>query len=430
MRRNRVRSYTIDAENEEEFNKQCDSFLKHLEYNNKNNEEIKELTEENNINYDDFGEINSEDDFGDENDSFDSLNKIEDKNIDQDEKNIELLCIYLKQSIALQAKNNNNNGNDNIFYRYKNPLHILSGNAIYDLNIKELVDDIMTENELGNKNEINDDCEKNNSLKDFISQNIKGDCTLKIMFMSNNDSTLNSYVNNFFSIENKKEKNKDIDNIDFEIRKKQIRLFNKNISLQIFDTSNKFHNNLSSKIYYQFSNAFFIFIEATNHNVQKYMEDIFIKLDKYLFEKTIVIFGVNMLFEQDCSIDGFNLKEFASNKNCLYIPIKINDFTMKNHIILNILNLILIKKIDNKKESTRKYSKDDKKIGNMKKDLTNKINDLSYKNMNNYIYDITKMDIPNSIGYKKDYRIYHLNAFDTEKKNIFSKKKSRKWSDN
>ena len=426
MRRNRVRSYTIDAENEEEFNKQCDSFLKNVEYNNKNNEVINELIEENNIKYDDFGETNSEDDLGDENDCFDSLNKIEDKNIDQDEKNIELLCIYLKQSIALQAKNNNYNGNENIFYRYKNPLHILSGNAIYDLNIKELVDDIMTENELENKNEIND----NNSLKDFISQNIKGDCTLKIMFMSNNDSTLNSYVNNFFNIENKKEKNKDIDNIDFEIRKKQIRLFNKNISLQIFDTSNKFHNNLSSKIYYQFSNAFFIFIEATNHNVQKYMEDIFIKLDKYLFEKTIVIFGVNMLFEQDCSIDGFNLKEFASNKNCLYIPIKINDFTMKNHIILNILNLILIKKIDNKKRSTRKYSKDDKNIGNMKKDLTNKINNLSSKNESNYIYDITKMDIPNSIGYKKDYRIYHLNAFDTEKKNIFSKKKSRKWSDN
>lgn len=47
-------------------------------------------------------------------------------------------------------------------------------------------------------------------------------------------------------------------NVDFEIRKKQIRLFNKNISLQIFDTSNEFHNNISSKIYYQFSNGFFI----------------------------------------------------------------------------------------------------------------------------------------------------------------------------
>ena len=103
---------------------------------------------------------------------------------------------------------------------------------------------------------------------------------------------------------------------------------------------------------------------------------------------------------------------------------------MKNHIILNILNLILIKKIDNKKESIRKYSKDESNIGNMKKDLTNKINNLSSKNLNNYIYDITKMDIPDSIGYKNEYRTYLLNVFDTEKKNIFSKKKSRKWSEN
>jgi len=39
--------------------------------------------------------------------------------------------------------------NENIFYRYKNPSHIFSGNYIYDWNIKELVDEIMTENELG-----------------------------------------------------------------------------------------------------------------------------------------------------------------------------------------------------------------------------------------------------------------------------------------
>ena len=93
--------------------------------------------------------------------------------------------------------------------------------------------------------------------------------------MSNIDSFLNSYINNLFFNWKKKEKNEDIDNIDFKIRKKQIRLFDKNISLQIFDVSNKFHNNLSYKIYYKFPNAFFILIEATNHNVQKYMEDFF-----------------------------------------------------------------------------------------------------------------------------------------------------------
>ena len=39
------------------------------------------------------------------------------------------------------------------------------------------------------------------------------------------------------------------------------------------------------------------------------------------------------------------------------------------------------------------------------------------------------MNIPNSLGYQKDYRINHLNAFDTENENIFSKRKMRKWSD-
>ena len=56
----------------------------------------------------------------------DIIDKLEDNHIEQDEKNIELLCIYLKQSIALQAKNNNKNGNDNIFYRYKNKDKIIS----------------------------------------------------------------------------------------------------------------------------------------------------------------------------------------------------------------------------------------------------------------------------------------------------------------
>jgi hypothetical protein len=49
------------------------------------------------------------------------------------------------------------------------------------------------------------------------------------MFMSNIDSSLN--INNLFFKWKKKEKNEDIDNIDFEISKKQIWLFSKNISL-------------------------------------------------------------------------------------------------------------------------------------------------------------------------------------------------------
>ena len=447
MRRRRVRSYTIDAENEEDFKRKCDSALKNESFDimANNTQKIEELEDEyeNDMNnnilvekddlvYEGFGDINEEDDFEDEIDSEDIIDKLEDNHIEQDEKNIELLCVYLKHSIAIQAKENINDINENIFYRSKNPLHTLSGNAIYDLNVKELVDNIMTENEFDESNEIemenNKQNGKSNSLKEFISQNIKGDCTLKIMFMSNNDSTRNLYVQKFFmnNIEND-EQNIYKNNVDFEIRKKQIRLFNKNISLQIFDTSNEFHNNISSKIYYQFSNAFFIFIEATNHKVKEYLENIFSKLEKYLSEKTVIIFGVNMLFEQDCCIDGFNLKEFCTNNNYLYIPLKINDFTVKNNIMLKILNLILIKKIDNKKDIIRNNSNEDKKLRNK---ITDKIIHLTTKNENEkkYLYDISKMDIPNSLGYKKSYRINHINAFDTESQNPFLRRKNRKWS--
>lgn len=450
MRRNRGRSYTIDAENIEDFNKKCDIALKneYIDFNNSNNDSIKEVDESqyqqenndkntgiitnNNYNFEEIEDDLNDDNLGEDIESENNLTKFDD-DFNQDEKNIELLCIYLKQSIAIQAKEQNNLGHENIFYRYKNPLHMLSGNAIYDLNMRELIEDIMTENEFEkDENNKTGENEKKNNLREFISQNIKGDCTLKIMVLSNNDSTRNLYIKKFFSInEENNEKNKDCDNdkIDFEIRKKAIILFNKTISLQIFDTSDEFHNYPSSKIYYQFSTGFFIFIEATNHNSKQFLENIFNKLEKYLSEKTIVIFGINMLFKKDSTIDGFNLKEFALNNNCLYIPIKISDFTLKNALIVNLLNLMLIKKIDNKKDSLRKSSKENKKVSFMKNDLTKKINCLSSKKVNEILYDITKMDISNSLGFKKDYRINHLNAFDTEKKNIFIKKKSRKWSD-
>ena len=67
-----------------------------------------------------------------------------------------------------------------------------------------------------------------------------------------------------------------------------------------------------------------------------------------------------MLFKEDCTIDGFNLREYASDKNMMFIPIKINELDLKNSLVVNLFNLILIKGIDNKmnKDSLRKESKD------------------------------------------------------------------------
>ena len=431
MRRNRMRSYTIDAENEEEFIKEYEKTKSRLSQMTFKNKEIKEsipedeedelnfqkkpklsfhLSENDEDNDSDLGAINNDDDedlLGD-----DCENDIKQEH--SEEKGIGILVNFLKTSVMGEIKNMNLTADTLIFNKNKNIMS-MSGNAIYDLNIRELVDNILTEND----NEYIKSTEgNNNSLKDYILQNIESDSTLKIMAMSNNKSTKNLFMNKFFDSKNN-------DDSPFEIRKKQIKLFNKNIALQIFDTSDAFHqgSDVLSSIYYKAAAAYFVFIEATNHNVKNYLEYIFEKIKKYIGNKTVVIFGVNMLFEEDCTIDGFNLREFSNEKDILFVPININNFDIRNKIINNLLNLILIKGIDHKINSSissRKGSRD-KKFSGFKNKLTNNLN--KELNMRKNIYDITKMNIPSSLGYKKRYRIKHINAFDIDDYNTSRKRK-------
>ena len=445
MRRNRMRSITIDAENEEDYIQQYDKVKSNLSkqiFNKKEKEENLNEDEDDELSankkqkifsnfnkideeeYSDLGAINNDDDEdlllnAYEND--DVLKNGEDciiKKNSSNEKGIEVLISYLKSTIADENKNIALKGKTLIFNKNSNIMS-MSGNAISDLNTRELIENILSEND----NEyIKANDEGNNTLRDYIFQNIKSDSTLKIMVMSNNKNTKNSFMNKFFCTK-EDEKNNDE---GFIIRNKQIKLFNKIINLQIFDTSDEFHikSKVISGIYYQYASAFFIFIEFTNHNIKKYLEFILEKISNYIVNKTVVIFGVNMLFKNDCTIDGDNLREYANEKDIIFIPININNFDMKNNIINNLLNLILIKRIDNKIniDSTRKDSKE-KKLSNIKNNLKDKINCESNKKD---IYDITKMNVDSALGYKKKYRIKHINAFDLEDE--FEKKNIRKLS--
>ena len=439
-----MRSYTIDAEDEEDFIKEYEkakkSRLSQLNFEEKEVQEgISEVEEEeisspkknqkvsfyfNNGENDDYsglGALNNSDE--DEEDLLGGKECTEDdivkcyeesvfKKDNNEEKGIEILCYYLKNSVIGESKNMNNN-NEIIFNKNKN-IRTMSGNAIYDLNIRDLVDNILAENdnEYTKSNDGN-----NNSLRDYIFQNIESDCTLKIMVMSNNKPTKNSFINKFFGINNDKDKNKKIEKEEiisepFEIRKKQIKLFNKNISLKIFDTTDEFHKNNISTIYYKTVSAFFIFIESSNHNVKSYLDFIYEKINNYTINKTVVIFGINMLFKEDCTIDELNLRQYSKEKDYLYIPININNFELKNTLILNLFNLILIKGIDHKINNNLRKGSKDRRLGGFKNKLTNKITDSSSKKKD--IYDITKMNIPSCLGYKKKYRIKHINAFDID----------------
>ena len=426
MRRNRMRSYTIDAENEEDFINQYEkakSRLSQIIFKKKEIQDTIKEDEEDELSYQKKPKLsfhlndNDEEDSdlgannNDEDEDFlgaeyeNEENFIKKENLE--ERGIKILVNFLKTSVMGEIKNMDLNGNSLIFNKNKN-LSSLSGNAIYDLTIRELVDNILAEND----NEYIKSSEgNNNSLKDYIFQNIESDSNLKIMVMSNNKSTKNSFMNKLIK------KNITEEDEPFEIRKKQIKLFNKNICLQIFDTSDEFHksSNIISSVYYKEVSAFFIFIESSNHNIQSYLEFILEKINKYINNKTIVIFGVNMLFKKDCTIEGFNLREYANEKDILFIPINLSNFDIKNSIINNLLNLILIKGIDHKNNneinSNRKGSRD-RKLGGFKNKLTNKINNES--NYKKNLYDITKMNVPSSLGYKKKYRIKHINAFDID----------------
>ena len=430
-----MRSFTIYGENEEEYIKEYEKTKSRLSQMIFNKNEIKESLQEdeeddlgfqkkqsfhfNNLDEEDdsdLGALNNDDDeelIGHEYDNQENITKD-----NTGDKGIEILVSYLKTSIMGEIKNMDLDRNTIIFNRNKNIMS-MSGNAIYDLNIRELVENILAEdgNEYIKSSEGN-----NNSLRDFIFQNIQSDSTLKIMVLSNNKNTKKSFMNKFFDVKDEPEEDKIYEEVDtdepFEIRKKQIKLFNKNIGLQMFDTSDEFHesSNLITSVYYKAVSAFFIFIESTNRNVKKYLDNIYEKISKYFINRTVVIFGVNMLFKEDCTIDGENLRDYANEKDILFIPINLNNFDLKYSIINNLFNLILIKGIDHKANlnSNRKGSRD-KKLGGFKNNLTNKINNESNQKKN--IYDITKMNVPSSLGYKKKYRIKHINAFDLDDKN-------------
>ena len=457
-----MRSVTIDAEDEEDFIQQYEKSKSRLSQINFEKNKIQEKVSEEEDDdlgyqkkkksnfitndseegdYSDLGALNNDDDeelLGVDYENEDIIKDEEDiiiKKENSDEKGIEVLVTYLKNTISYELKNMDFKGNTLIFNKNKNIMS-MSGNAIDDLNIPELIDNILAEND----NEYIKPTEgNNNSLRDYIFQNIESDSTLKIMVMSNNKNTKKSFMNKFFEIKKDLKKNDNIneikenenDEIDLdeplEIRKKQIKLFNKTVSLQIFDTSDEFHqkSNTISDIYYQKVSAFFIFIESSNHNTKKYLDFIFEKINKYINNKTVVIFGVNMLFKKDCTIDGDNLREYSNEKDVLYIPININNFDLKNCIINNLFNLILIKGIDHKIniDHKRKGSKD-RRLGGIKNKLKDKIcNDSNEKNNK---YDLTKMNVPSSLGYKKKYRIKHVNAFDI--KDDYDKKNKRKLS--
>ena len=150
MRRTRNRYYTIDAENEEEFIKEYENMKKsrltQLEFKDNNEDEkIQETDEEDllsprknraSINYNDMEEDgeysglgplkdlddDEDDDLGRHYEDDEILKESEDdiiKKENNEEKGLEILCYYLKNSVTEQSKGKISNNSETIFYKNK-----------------------------------------------------------------------------------------------------------------------------------------------------------------------------------------------------------------------------------------------------------------------------------------------------------------------
>ena len=413
-RRMRTRSISIYAENEEEYIKVLDtqdgyqrrSRLSRKTFDIDDEEsmsEMREIKKEYDDVDDDYSGLGASDmvtgDEASEEEKLINQYQCLDSSSTSYERGIDMLCLYLKNSI--NSMNKHLNGSDTIFYKNRNCLHTLSGNAIYDINMRELVDNIINDN-----NEANGE---SNGLKDFIYQNIGAENFIKIMLISNNSSLKFALMNQF--IGNSVEEKKDLILPSFDIKKKKIKLFQKNISLEVFDTSITFLNQPTSFVYYQLSNAFIFLIDASCKECSKFIEQMLLIIDKYSANKTIALIAFNLLFEDDCTIDGENLKEISNEKGMIYFNCTVKTFDMRNKALQNLLSLILIKKIDMKVNKSNSNKE--------------KINIKKYENK----FTVNKKRIQNCLGYTKQYRIRNIDAFDFSDEE-FNKRRKRSLSIN
>ena len=161
MRRNRMRSYTIYGENEEDFIKEYEKTKSRLSKIIFPKQEIKESIQEEDE--DNLGCKNKpklsfhlnncdedvDSDLDDMNYEEDAFLRNEESNIQigkNEDKGIDILINFLKTSITTDSKNLNLKENNIIFNKNKNIMS-MSGNAIYDLNIRELVENILEDND-------------------------------------------------------------------------------------------------------------------------------------------------------------------------------------------------------------------------------------------------------------------------------------------
>lgn len=122
--------------------------------------------------------------------------------------------------------------------------------------------------------------------------------------------------------------------------------------------------------------------------------------------KPIAVIAYNLIIDNNYSSKGENIREFVEENEMIFLSLTLNQFTMTNPSVRNLISLFKIKKSGISISPLLIKTK-----ANHKKN--NKKDDYGYDNHNFNLKSTNLIDGDNnSLGFNSNYRIKLINAFD------------------
>jgi len=254
---------------------------------------------------------------------------------------------------------------DGLFLRTGNMSRSLTYNSLTDLDVNEALDCLFSsqneEMRFNYLSEVNNsamstEASKNN-LSTLLSQNMEmKDEVLKIMMIGSNmigkTALLSSFTDSSFDL------NKYVyfPTLGMEIKKIFLKLNEKNVKIEFYDTDMNIHQKDITQTFYKICNAYFYIVDANRMDTFEYIRATHMKvLNSHTRNASFYLFVVRA--EAKASKDVELIKDYCLNAKITFCRTNPDEFTQKNVTLLNYLNNVLIRKVSCKDKKSAKKIK-------------------------------------------------------------------------
>jgi len=136
-----------------------------------------------------------------------------------------------------------------------------------------------------------------------------------------------------------------------EIKKKIVKIIDKNVRIEFYDTDANFHLKDTSKIYYKLCDAFFYVVDWSKQESVEFISNIHENIFNNSTSNSFFLANLN-LRSKNSKVCDEKLKSFADDLNAIYVPLEdVSNFHMKNNTVVNVFSYVLVKKIKNKNKT-------------------------------------------------------------------------------